>query len=153
MEKKMNQKQASSSDLMKVLSELPKEKREIIRSAIFAAKVEERHFSGPLPPPEDFAKYEERLPGSADRILKMAEKQMEHRIETERKIIGYKIKAGKTGQILGFVLVLVCLISSLILGLNGHDTLAKWIGVTTVFCVAVVFVLNKIPYIGKNEEK
>ncbi len=138
-------------DLNKVLSSLPKEKREIIRSAIFAM-VEERHFSGPLPPPEDFAKYEEYLPGSADRILKMAEKQSDHRIASEKKIIDYKTNAGKTGQILGFILVLCCISASLILGLYGHDVLARWIGVTTVFCVAVVFVLNKIPYSRKDED-
>jgi uncharacterized membrane protein len=28
--------------------------------------------SGPLPPPEDLAEYERVLPGSADRIIKMA---------------------------------------------------------------------------------
>ncbi len=35
-------------------------------------------FSGPLPPPEVFAKYEQILSGSADRILKMAENQSTH---------------------------------------------------------------------------
>lgn len=36
-----------------VLKDLPKEKREVIYSAFYAI---ERSYSGPLPPPEDFAK-------------------------------------------------------------------------------------------------
>lgn len=35
--------------------------------------------SGPLPDPEDFKKYEEALPGAADRILKIAELEQSHR--------------------------------------------------------------------------
>jgi uncharacterized membrane protein len=34
---------------------------------------------GPLPPPDQFKDYEAILPGSADRILKMAEKEQDHR--------------------------------------------------------------------------
>ncbi|PIQ30327.1 MAG: hypothetical protein COS35_13425 [Zetaproteobacteria bacterium CG02_land_8_20_14_3_00_50_9] len=35
--------------------------------------------SGPLPAPEDFAKYENILPGAAERILSMAENEARHR--------------------------------------------------------------------------
>ncbi len=40
--------------------------------------------SGPLPPPEMLAQYEEILPGAAERILSMAERQAEHRQKMER---------------------------------------------------------------------
>lgn len=138
-------------ELNEVLASLPEDQRNKIQSAIFSM-VEERHFSGPLPAPEDFAKYEKMLPGSADRILRMAEKQSDHRIKSESMIIDHKVKVGERGQILGFILVVLCIATALILGLKGHDVLARWIGVTTVTCVAVVFVLNKIPFSRKNEE-
>ena len=35
--------------------------------------------SGPLPDPESIAAYERALPGAADRIFKMAEREQEHR--------------------------------------------------------------------------
>ena len=38
-------------------------------------------FSGPLPDPDSFAKYESILPGSAERILKMAENEQNTRHE------------------------------------------------------------------------
>jgi uncharacterized membrane protein len=37
------------------------------------------HFSGPLPPPEILAKYNDALPNGAERIVAMAEGQMKHR--------------------------------------------------------------------------
>ncbi len=42
-------------------------------------------YAGPLPHPEILEKFEQILPGSADRILKQAEAQTLHRIELEKK--------------------------------------------------------------------
>lgn len=41
-------------------------------------------YSGPLPPPGDLSKYEEALPGAADRIIKMAETEqsVRHKLDT-----------------------------------------------------------------------
>lgn len=41
-------------------------------------------YSGPLPPADQIRAYEEALPGSADRILAMAERQQEHRLALEK---------------------------------------------------------------------
>lgn len=138
-------------DLNAVLESLPKDKREIITSAIYA--IEQKSYSGPLPAPEDFAEYEKILPGSTDRILKMAEKQLDHRISSENKIIDKSYKQSDRGQILGAILVSMFGVICLILGLLGHDSLAKYIGVTTVIGLAVVFVLNKIPFVNNKKEE
>jgi len=42
-----------------------------------------QEFAGPLPHPSVLAGYDDVVPGSAERILRMAEKQLEHRIGTE----------------------------------------------------------------------
>lgn len=64
-------------------------------------------YMGRIPPASEFAKYEEVLPGSADRILKMAEKQSEHRRAMEDRTLAEGIKASRRGQIFGFILALV----------------------------------------------
>lgn len=151
MEDKPVKSPVTEEELRKVLESIPEEKRNAIVSGIFAM-VESRQFSGPLPAPEDIAKYEKTLPGSAERILSMAEKQQEHRMESEQKIIDYKTGVGKRGQWLGFILVILCVAASGALGLLGHDWLAGCIGVTTVLGVAGVFALNKEPNAKKNEE-
>lgn len=43
------------------------------------SRTEARAFSGPIPPPELLLKYNEIIPGGAERILKMAENQSIHR--------------------------------------------------------------------------
>lgn len=40
--------------------------------------------SGPLPPAREFAGYESVLPGAAERILRMAEREQDRRIEADR---------------------------------------------------------------------
>ena len=42
-------------------------------------------YSGPIPHPNILKQFEEVIPGSADRILKMAEKEQEHRHEFEKE--------------------------------------------------------------------
>jgi len=59
--------------------------------------------SGPIPDAKSFERYEKTLVGAADRILKMAEKEQECRlqaapIENSREFIGRM-----TGQIIGFL--------------------------------------------------
>ena len=44
-------------------------------------------FSGPLPPPGVLEGYEKVLPGSAERIFTMAEKQLEHRMYLEKVVV------------------------------------------------------------------
>ena len=137
------------TDINAVLETLPKEKKEVIESVIFA--MEQRAFSGPLPPPEDFAGYEEVVKGSANRILNMAENNADHRMKMEKDILNRDFKLKRTGYYAGAFLVTLFGVFSFILGLNGHEELAGKIGVTTVVAVAVIFVLNKLPFFNKSE--
>jgi uncharacterized membrane protein len=56
-------------------------------------------YRGPIPPPEILYQYNEYLPGSADRILTMAEKQSIHRQELEK----VAIKSGARDSLLGLI--------------------------------------------------
>jgi len=55
-------------------------------------------FTGPLPHPSILAGYNQVLPGSAERILVMAEKQLDHRINTESFIAHEQMKQSSRGQ-------------------------------------------------------
>lgn len=59
-----------------------------------------------LPAPEELARYEKVVPGGAERILEMAEKQSMHRREMEEKSVSAEIRGAKIKQILTFVLAL-----------------------------------------------
>jgi uncharacterized membrane protein len=81
----------------------------LVRSETFVS------FSGPLPPPEVFAKYEQILNGSADRILKMAENQSTHRQFLEKRVISGEQFRANTGLILGFIIGMTVVIGGLTL--------------------------------------
>lgn len=128
-----------SEDVIRILDELPDEKRQVI---IRAFTHMERKFSGPLPAPEDFIMYKNALPDAPERIMAMAEKQTDHRISSERRIIELKGRENLFGQIAGFLIAICCLVVACILGLNGHDWLAGVIP-TSIAGLAAVFVLRK----------
>ena len=69
-----------------------------LRPSLGALIVEARSFSGPHPPPEILREYEAVLPGSADRIFTMAEKQQDHRIRLEGIAVPAREKRADRGQ-------------------------------------------------------
>jgi uncharacterized membrane protein len=64
-------------------------------------------FSGPIPPPETLQKYDQVLPGLAERIMKQAESQTAHRIDIEKKVIQSDVINSRLGLIFGFILGLI----------------------------------------------
>lgn len=131
------------TDVNEVLKSLTPDQRRVIESTMIA--MEQRSYSGPLPAPEDFAAYEKVLPGSTDRIISMAEKSLDSRINNEKTIIETRLKQSGRGQILGFILALFFVIISLILALTGHEVLAGIIASGDIISLAVIFVLNREP--------
>ena len=70
-----------------VLDDLPEEARKTIVMSMSAS------FSGPLPPPQMLRAYDEVLPGIADRILALTEKQTDHRISTESILANASVRS------------------------------------------------------------
>ena len=130
-------------DLYEVLQSVEPEKRDIIMRAFWTME-EHKAYSGPLPAPEDFGAYKDVLPDAPERILAMAEKQIQHRISMEEKIVSSGLSESKKGQNLGAIIVLVCIASSVYLGMNGHDILAAALVAITA-TVGTIFVLKKTP--------
>jgi uncharacterized membrane protein len=63
-------------------------------------------YSGPLPTSEEFHGYEQALPGAADRILKIAEKESEHRHGIEKD----ELKIKKRGQVFALIIAILAII-------------------------------------------
>lgn len=151
MEENKNNSLESKAD--GILAELDKllqnESPELRTHVLRVVRSVETSYSGPLPKPDDFAKYESVQKGAADRILTMAEKQQEHRIECEKMIVSKNLRKDQQGQYIGALIALVCISASVALGLLGHDTLGGIIGGATLLGAIVVFVLNKEPQENK----
>ena len=64
------------ADLDGVIGRLPIEQRQAVVQIIRAS---ESSHSGPLPPPRQLREYEQALPGLAERIVRLAEAEQDHR--------------------------------------------------------------------------
>jgi Predicted membrane protein (DUF2335) len=85
---------AALANISEDLSELrPAESRRPIRPM---ASIISTHWSGPLPPPSELEKIDQIIPGGADRLLRMAEKEQNHRIEDSKRgqYLGWSLAAG-----------------------------------------------------------
>ncbi len=56
--------------------------------------------SGPIPAPQILQQYNTILPGAAERIIRMAEKQSDHRMDLEKKVVYSNVKKSYIGMVL-----------------------------------------------------
>lgn len=61
-------------------------------------------FSGPIPHPIHLREYDQILPGGADRLMAMAETNLKHGMDMERKALEAQIADGKRGMWIGAAL-------------------------------------------------
>lgn len=123
-----------------VLDKLPENKEE--RKSFLLAMSESISFNGPLPPPEYLHGYEQTLPGAADRVISMAEKEQAHRHKEENKIITTSISVSILGLVFGFILVVFFGYITLELGKAGQTKSCIAVGATTAI-LASIFVLRQ----------
>ena len=102
-----------------------------------------QQFSGPLPPPEILAKYEQILPGAADRIIKMAESQQSHRQRLEQKVIESNTSAQKWGVACGFILAMTAVCGGIWLSLRGMSGTGLTTIIGALAALVGVFVYGK----------
>lgn len=111
--------QASDTDrdLAQLVASLPEDKK--IELYKFLEISIETTFSGPLPSPEDLRKYNEVLPGAADRILTMAETEQQIRADGQAGILANNRLRINRATLLGMSLIVVA-------------GIATWIGRTEI---------------------
>jgi uncharacterized membrane protein len=74
-------------------------------------------FIGPIPPPELLAKYERTLPGLADRLVAIAERESDHRRELQRRAI----RLSELGLAAGFAIAMTALCGGIFLVHEGSQ--------------------------------
>lgn len=96
--------------------------------------------SGPLPNPEDLQKYDLIVPGSAERILKMAEEEQNYRHEIERKFAKSSVRMALLGILFAFLSVVVLSFLVYYALHLGFGKEAATIAVGAIAAVASVFI-------------
>lgn len=113
-------------------------------------KVVAAQFQGPIPPPQILAGYENLLPGAADRIISMAEKETYHRQMMEKKALdseinGLKHEASDTrrGQYCGLLIGITAILSGTYTSVNGYPWAGSFIGVGGVIGLVSAFIAGR----------
>lgn len=100
--------------------------------------------TGPLPPAEMLADYDAILPGAADRILTMAEKQQNHRQAMESKVLDSHIERSSHGLYAGLVVALVGL------GVSAYGLFLGYPWASTVLAGGILLSLVSVFVYGKK---
>lgn len=66
--------------------------------AAFGQQTTTEVYRGPIPPPELLKQYDAVVPGAADRILQMAERQSAHRQRIEIIAVEHEVRSSRFGQ-------------------------------------------------------
>ncbi|PWJ49371.1 DUF2335 domain-containing protein [Faecalicatena contorta] len=107
------------------------------------SRVIRSEFSGPIPPPSIIQGYEEVLPGSADRILGMAEKQSSHRQELETMMVKAESRDSLLGVVFAFALGFSCIIAGVVIVIlvpkNSGAISASILGMTGIGSIIATF--------------
>lgn len=109
--------------------------------------------SGPLPSADMLRKYNEVLPGAAERIFNMAERQSEHRMLLERTVVVGDTKRADKGLWIGAGVAVLFLGGAIACVLTGHDWAGVAFGAIDIGSVLYVFIHTNRMRQAEREQK
>ncbi|EAQ4377968.1 DUF2335 domain-containing protein [Salmonella enterica] len=98
-----------------------------------------KHFQGPVPPPAMLKEYNDVIPGLANRLIELTEKEQSHRHSIESD----NVKISKRGQIMSFFVVLIIIFAAILFGLNGNTVLAGILVGIDLAALVTAFIAGK----------
>ncbi|HEX5871729.1 MAG TPA: DUF2335 domain-containing protein [Longimicrobium sp.] len=101
-------------------------------------------FIGPLPPPEVLAKYERALPGLADRLVVIAERESEHRRAVQRRAM----RLSELGLAAGFTIAMTALCGGIFLVHEGRQAEGMSSIILAIASLVLVFLTRGKRYAG-----
>ncbi len=110
-------------------------------------------YAGPLPPADQIRAYEEVLPGSADRILAMAERQQEHRQKLEQVTVEEAANRSWWGLRLGFVIAVLVIGVGAAAIFTGYALAGFAVIIGQAAILAGVFVYGRVEQRKERVEK
>ena len=110
-------------------------------SKITAMQISE-HFSGPIPHPKHLEHYEEICPGSADRIISMAENQLAHNQRMDTSMLKSDSDYRKLGLLAGWAIFAMLIICALIIALNTDNSVIVGIFLSAATLSGVAAFIN-----------
>ena len=108
---------------------------------------------GPLPAPETLSDYSAIIPNGAERIMQMAEKQLEHRMKMENKVVGGQMLQSNIGQILAFLIGIAALSASTYCIVTDHEWAGSILGIGGLTGLVTAFIKGRSQQEKNLEDK
>jgi len=135
----------------KIFEGIPKQKKQqIIKSLVVT--MHKTHI-GPLPDPETLSEYSAIIPNGAERIMQMAEKQLDHRMKMENKVIRGQMLQSNIGQVLAFLIGIAALAASTYSIVTGHEWSGSILGIGGLTGLVTAFIKGRSQQEKSLEEK
>ncbi|WP_097478452.1 DUF2335 domain-containing protein [Escherichia coli] len=98
-----------------------------------------QHFQGPVPPPSMLKEYEQLIPGLANRLVELTEKEQAHR----HKTVADSINITRNGQKMAFCIALIIILAAVFFGVRGQTGLAATLVSVDLLALVSVFIAGK----------
>lgn len=116
-------------------------------------QVQATAYQGPLPQPSDLEKYNVVVPGAAERIIAMAERQAGHRQSLEKTAITSEINQARLGTFCALIIGLFGLgIAGYTIN-SGHDAAGAAIGTTALASIVSSFIYGSSKRRSERQEQ
>lgn len=125
-----------SEVIIQEIDSLPEEERNKVLSSV----TQEYTYSGILPHPMLLKQFDEVLPGTAERIITMTEKEGEHRRIIEKQIVDSEFKIQNRGIKFGFLIALAGILGSVFLAFYDKTIASTILGSSTLVSLVSVFI-------------
>lgn len=108
-----------------------------------APQIMTAYHEGPLPVPEELARYDEILPGAAERIMAIAESQLRHRQELEKQALQAQVQNSRNGQLCATVTAVSTVIAGALGSIFGNPIQGTIVGLAGIVVPAIVYAYGK----------
>lgn len=108
---------------------------------------------GPLPPASELRNYDLVLPGAAERILSMAEREQRHRHELESTIVGTEAALRARGQWFALAALIASLLVVTSFAAFGAPEAGAWLGGAIIVAVVGSFLGQRLMKRGTQDSE
>jgi uncharacterized membrane protein len=129
----------------KTLSKVTPDKISEVGEKVLVGKTisQQSIFFGPMPHPDEMRGYYEIDQTFPDRLLKIVEKEQDHRQKIELIVVGKQFNERRLGQIFGLSIGIVAIIAGVYTAVNGAQIAGSIIGGGGITGLVAVFVVGR----------
>lgn len=146
-----NDNEVAIQEIERAVVDNPQVLKRILDNPKIISVMRQEYHRGPLPSPRQMKQYNDVLPGAAERIFQLTEREQAHRHNSETKALDGAISRDKRGQCMAYTLSLLILGIAAYFAYQGDKWFAGVLITGNLVALATVFSIGKRA--GKEKEQ